>query len=51
MQSELHRNNMYQSVELVLLAPMLFQLAIPKCLQIFKEDFYYTSTIITIHMQ
>ena len=44
MQSELHRNNVYKSVELLLLVPMLFLLAIPKCLLIFKENFYYTST-------
>ena len=37
MQSELHRNNVHQSVELLLLVPMLFLLAIPKCLLIFKE--------------
>ena len=45
MQSELHRNNVYQSVKLLLLVPMPFLLAIPKCLLIFKEDFYYTSKI------
>ena len=43
MQSELHRNNVYQSVELLLLVSMLSVLAIPKCLPILKEDFYYTS--------
>ena len=43
MQVELHRNTVYQSVELLLLVPMLFLLAIPKCLLIFKENFYYTS--------
>ena len=43
MQNELHRNNVYQGVELLLLVPMLFLLAIPKCLLIFKENFYYTS--------
>ena len=43
MQSELHRNNVYQSVQLLLLVPMLFLLAIPKCLLIFKENSYYTS--------
>ena len=43
MQIELHRNNVYQGVELLLLVPILFQLAIPKCLLIFKENFYYTS--------
>ena len=42
-QIELHRNNVYQSVELLLLVPMLVLLAIPKCLLIFKENFYYTS--------
>ena len=45
MQIELHRNNVYQGVELLLLVPMLFLLAIPKCLLIFKENFYYTSSI------
>ena len=43
MQSEFHRNNVYQSVALLLLVPMLFLLAIPKCLLIFKENFYSTS--------
>ena len=43
MQIELHRNNVHQSVELLLLVPMLFLLAIPKCLLIFKENSYYTS--------
>ena len=43
MQIELHRNNVYQGVELLLLVPMLFLLAIPKCLLIFNENFYYTS--------
>ena len=43
MQIELHRNNVYQGVELLLLVLMLFLLAIPKCLLIFKENFYYTS--------
>ena len=43
MQIELHRNNVYQSVELLLLVPMLFLLAIPKCLLIFKKNFHYTS--------
>ena len=43
MQIELHRNNVYQGVELLLLVPMLFLLAIPKCLLIFKVNFYYTS--------
>ena len=43
MQIELHRNNVYQGVELLLLVPMLFLLAIPKCLVIFMENFYYTS--------
>ena len=46
MQIELHRNNVYQGVELLLLVSMLFLLAIPKCLLIFKENVYYTSTII-----
>ena len=41
MPSELHGNNVYQSVELLLLVPMLFLLAIPKCLLYFKENFYY----------
>ena len=48
MQIELHRNNVYQDVELLLLVPMLFLLAIPKCLLIFKENFYYTSLILVI---
>ena len=43
MQIELHRNNVYQGVELLLLVPMLFLLVIPKCLLIFTENFYYTS--------
>ena len=43
MQIELHRNNVYLGVELLLLVSMLFLLAIPKCLLIFKENFYYTS--------
>ena len=43
MQIELHRNNVYQGAELLLLVSMLFLLAIPKCLLIFKENFYYTS--------
>ena len=46
MQSELNRNNVYQSVKLLLLVPMLFLLAIPKCLRIFKENVYHTS----VHM-
>ena len=45
MQSELHRNNVYQSVELLLLVPVPFLLAIHKCLLIFKENFYYTNVI------
>ena len=45
MQIELHRNNVYQEVELLLLVPMLSLLAIPKCLLIFKENVYYTSCI------
>ena len=43
MQIELHRNNVYLGAELLLLVSMLFLLAIPKCLLIFKENFYYTS--------
>ena len=43
MQIELHRNNVYLGAELLLLVSMLFLLAIPKCLRIFKENFYYTS--------
>ena len=43
MQIELHRNNVYRGAELLLLVSMLFLLAIPKCLLIFKENFYYTS--------
>ena len=39
MQIELQRNNVYQGVELLLLVSMLFLLAIPKCLLIFKEIF------------
>ena len=42
MQIELYRNNVYQGVELLLLVLMLFLLAIPKCLLISKENFYYT---------
>ena len=49
MQIELHRNNVYQGIELLLLVPMLFLQAIPKCLIIFMENFYYTSTIYTIY--
>ena len=45
MLSELHRNNVYQSVELLLLVSMLFLLAISKCLLIFKEKFYYINYI------
>ena len=48
MQSELNRNNICQSVELLLLVPMLFLLAIPKCLLIFKENFYYTILILIL---
>ena len=48
MQIELHRNNVYQGVELLLLVPMLFLLAIPKCLLIFKENFYYTIIILVL---
>ena len=43
MQIELHRNNVYLGAELLLLVSMLFLLAIPKCLLIFKENFYYNS--------
>ena len=43
MQIELYRNNVYLGAELLLLVSMLFLLAIPKCLLIFKENFYYTS--------
>ena len=49
MQIELHRNNVYQGDELLLLVPMLFLLAIPKCLLIFKENFYYTSLYTFFH--
>ena len=45
MQIELHRNNVYLGAELLLLVSILFLLAIPKCLLIFKENFYYTSCI------
>ena len=47
MQIELHRNNVYQGVELLLLVPMLFLLAIPKCLLIFKENFI---TLVNIYI-
>ena len=43
MQSELHRNDLSQSFELLLLVPMLFLLAIPECLLNLKEILYYTS--------
>ena len=43
MQIELPRNNIDESVELLLLVSMLSLLAIPKCLLIFKENLYYTS--------
>ena len=46
MQSELHRKKVYQSVELLLLVPMLFLLAIPKCLLTLMENVYYTSNIL-----
>ena len=41
----------YQGVELLLLVPMLFLLTIPKCLLIFKENFYYTSiySMVEVH--
>ena len=45
MQIELHRNIVYRGAELLLLVSTLFLLAIPKCLLIFKENFYYTSII------
>ena len=55
MQSEHHRNNVYQSVELLLLVPMYFLLAIPKCLVIFKENFitlvYLACWLVLIHIQ
>ena len=38
---------LYQSVELLLLVPMLFLLAIPKCLRIFTENVYYTGDMCT----
>ena len=47
MQSELHRNVVYQGVELLLLVSMLFLSAIPKCLLILK-DFYTLVTIFYI---
>ena len=50
MQSELHRNNVCQTVELLLLVPLIFLLAIPKCLVIFKDNFYYTSTCMFVVM-
>ena len=40
MQSEIRRNEMFQSVELLLLVPMLFQLAIPKSLLIIEESVF-----------
>ena len=45
MQSELHRNMVYQGVELLLLVSMLFLPAIPKSVLILKE-FLYTSNYI-----
>ena len=45
MQIELHRNNVYQGVELLLLVSMLFLLAIPKCLLMLKKIFNYTSNV------
>ena len=48
MQIELHRNNVYQGVELLLLVSMLFLLAIPKCLLIFKEIFITLVLIILV---
>ena len=48
MQIELYRNNVYLGAELLLLVSMLFLLAIPKCLLIFKENFYYTSKLIGV---
>ena len=39
---------MHQGVELLLLVSMLFLLAIPKCLLIFKKNFYYTSNKILV---
>ena len=47
MQIELHRSNVQQSVELLLLVPMLFLLAIPKCLLIFKRKFFTLVSIET----
>ena len=43
MQSELHRKNVYHSVHLLLLVPMLFLLPISKCLLILKENSHYSS--------
>ena len=51
MQSELHRNNMYQSAELLLLVPMLFLLTIPKCLLIFKVNFILHHFVYFLHSQ
>ena len=48
MQSELHRNNVYQGVELLLLVPMLFLLAIPKCLLILRKFFIRLVIIIVL---
>ena len=45
MQNELHRNNAYNSVELLLLVLMLFLLVIPRCLLFFQENFNDTSNI------
>ena len=39
MQIELHRNNVYQGVQLLLLVPMFVLLAIPKCLLILRKIF------------
>ena len=54
MQSELvlHRNNVHQSVELLLLVPMLFLLAIPKIKMSsnFKENFITVITVIAYYI-
>ena len=50
MQIELHRNNVYQGVELLLLVPMLFLRAIPKVQPAFLISLY-TDHRSQIHVQ
>ena len=50
MQSELYRNNVCQTVEILLLVPLIFLLAIPKCLLIFKDNFCYTTICMFVVM-